>query len=231
MLISGLQKLTLLDFPGKIACTVFTLGCNFRCPFCQNKSLVIPEHFEPGKLIPLPQVFAFLQERKDKLKGICITGGEPTLQSDLINFITQVREIGYSIKLDTNGTKPSVLKTLFDRNLLDYVAMDIKSDKDTYDILAGNNANWSNIQTSIDLIKQSKIPYEFRTTVVNPLHSETVFENIAKTLGHITNYSLQYYQESEDVIHPVYQTPSDQEMTTYQHILQTCADHVIIKGR
>lgn len=231
MLINGLQKLTLLDFPGQIACTIFTLGCNLRCPFCQNKSLVVPEHFETGTLIPLPQVFDFLQERKDKLQGVCITGGEPTLQSDLIDFIIQIKDLGYKIKLDTNGTKPDVLKTLFDKHLLDYVAMDIKSDKDTYAMLAGNNIDWNNLQTSINLIKQSSIPYEFRTTVVKPLHNETIFQNIAKMLGHVTNYSLQYYQESDDVIQPIYQTPSDQEMTAYQHILQTCADHVVIKGR
>lgn len=231
MLINGLQKLTLLDFPGQIACTVFTLGCNLRCPFCQNRSLVMPEHFEPGTLLPLSQVFDFLQERKDKLQGVCITGGEPTLQADLIDFIIQIKNLGYKIKLDTNGTKPDVLKTLFDKHLLDYIAMDIKSDKDNYNMLAGNDTDWNNLQASINLIKQSGIAYEFRTTVVKPLHNETIFQNIAKMLEHVTNYSLQYYQESDDVIQPIYQTPSDQEMAAYQRILQTCADHVVIKGR
>lgn len=231
MLINGLQKLTLLDFPGYTACTIFTLGCNLRCPFCQNKSLVVPEYFAPETLIPTPQIFDFLTERKNKLQGVCITGGEPTLQSDLIEFIRHVKGLGYKIKLDTNGTKPDVLRKLIAEKLIDYIAMDIKSDIKHYDKISGANVNSANILKSISLIKHAKIPYEFRTTVVKNLHNQKTFENIAKMISHVENYSLQYYRESEDIINPIYETPSDTEMEEYKTILQTYADHVTVKGR
>lgn len=231
MLISGLQKLTLLDFPGYTACTLFTLGCNLRCPFCQNKSLVLPECFDTGTLLPVSQVLDFLKERKNRLQGVCITGGEPTLQPDLADFIRQVRQMGYLVKLDTNGTKPDVIQALLQQNLLDYIAMDIKSDLPNYSLLSGKVEQTAPIQASINLIKHADIPYEFRTTVVQDMHDETTFRNIAATLGHVKNYSLQYYHDSDDVIQPGHQTPSDTKMAKYRSIIETCADTVFVKGR
>ena len=231
MIISGLQKLTLLDFPGYVACTIFTRGCNMRCPFCQNKGLVVPEHFDSKEIIPTKGIMEFLQSRKSRLQGICITGGEPTLQTDLIEFIKQVKSIGYKVKLDTNGTNPEIIKTLIDNNLLDYIAMDIKNDLSRYEPTSGTSMAKERILKSIDVIKDAGIEYEFRTTVVKELHDEESFQNIAKIIGHVTNYSLQYYEETENVINPVYHTPSDDEMNLYYKIMQNTADHVVIKGR
>ena len=231
MIISGLQRLTLLDFPGYIACTIFTRGCNMRCPFCQNQGLVVPEHFDSKEIIPTKDIIEFLQSRKSRLQGICITGGEPTLQTDLIEFIKQVKSIGYKVKLDTNGTNPEIIKTLIDNNLLDYIAMDIKNDLSRYEHTSGTSMAKESILKSIDIIKDAGIEYEFRTTVVKELHDEESFQNIAKIIGHVTNYSLQYYEETENVINPGYHTPSDDEMNLYYKIMQNTANHVVIKGR
>ena len=231
MIISGLQKLTLLDFPGYVACTIFTRGCNMRCPFCQNQGLVVPEHFDSKEIIPTKDIIEFLQSRKSRLQGICITGGEPTLQTDLIEFIKQVKSIGYKVKLDTNGTNPEIIKTLIDNNLLDYIAMDIKNDLSRYEHTSGTSMAKESILKSIDIIKDAGIEYEFRTTVVKELHDEESFQNIAKIIGHVTNYSLQYYEETENVINPGYHTPSDDEMNLYYKIMQNTANHVVIKGR
>ena len=231
MIISGLQKLTLLDFPGYVACTIFTRGCNMRCPFCQNQGLVVPEHFDSKEIIPTQEIIEFLQSRKARLQGICITGGEPTLQTDLIEFIKQVKSIGYKVKLDTNGTNPEIIKTLIDNNLLDYIAMDIKNDLSRYEHTSGTSMAKESILKSIDIIKDAGIEYEFRTTVIKELHDEESFQNIAKIIGHVKNYSLQYYEETENVINPGYHTPSDDEMNLYYKIMQNTANHVVIKGR
>lgn len=231
MIISGLQKLTLLDFPGYIACTIFTRGCNMRCPFCQNQGLVVPEHFDSKEIIPIQDIIEFLKNRKSKLQGVCITGGEPTLQTDLIEFIKQVKSIGYKVKLDTNGTNPEVIKALLTNNFLDYIAMDIKNDLSRYELTSGVNEEKKNILKSINIIKDAGIEYEFRTTVVKELHDEESFQNIAKMIGHVTNYSLQYYEETENVISPIYHTPSDDEMKLYCKIMQCTTDRVVIKGR
>ena len=231
MIISGLQKLTLLDFPGYVACTIFTRGCNMRCPFCQNQGLVVPEHFDSKEIIPTQEIIEFLKSRKARLQGICITGGEPTLQTDLIEFIKQVKSIGYKVKLDTNGTNPEIIKTLIDNNLLDYIAMDIKNDLSRYEHTSGTNMAKESILKSIDIIKDAGIEYEFRTTVIKELHDEESFQNIAKIIGHVKNYSLQYYEETENVINPGYHTPSDDEMNLYYKIMQNTANHVVIKGR
>lgn len=231
MIINGLQKLTLLDFPGYTACTVFTLGCNMRCPFCQNKGLVVPNCFEKEAIIPEEDILCFLKERKSKLQGICITGGEPTLQTDLPEFIRKVKDIGYKVKLDTNGTRPGVIRQLLSENLLNYIAMDIKNDPDRYSMTAGTPVDINLIRETIDLIKNSGIEYELRTTVTQELHDEQSFRHITEMAGHITNYSLQYYEQTDTVINPVYSTPSDDSMASYKKIMETCTDSVIIKGR
>lgn len=230
MNIKGLQKLTLLDFPGLIACTIFTEGCNMRCPFCQNKNLVLPECSESIQ-IPEQDVLEFLTKRKDKLQGVCITGGEPTLQSDLYEFIGKIKNIGYKVKLDTNGTNPECLKTLIDMHLLDYIAMDIKNSPHDYPKTIGcENINIKNIYRSINLIKGSGIKYEFRTTVVHELHNAENIWRIKEMLGEIDTYSLQYYVSSDNVINPVFSTPTDTEMQMYKDIMSKTVKHVYIKG-
>lgn len=231
MLICGLQKLTLLDFPGYIACTIFTQGCNMRCPFCQNAGLVMPDEFKNNTYISTTEILSFLDSRKNKLQGICITGGEPTLQSDIIDFMGTVKAIGYKIKLDTNGTKPDIISKILSKKLINYIAMDIKNDQAHYAINSGSEIAFSNILQSIDLIKNANIEYEFRTTVVDELHSPDMFQNITDMLGHVKNYSLQYYAESENVINPIYHAPSQETMQTYAKILMQCAENVTIKGR
>ncbi|HAI73904.1 TPA: anaerobic ribonucleoside-triphosphate reductase activating protein, partial [Candidatus Moranbacteria bacterium] len=163
MFIGGYQKLTLIDFPGRLAATVFTVGCNFRCPFCHNPELVsnikqIANGLEKD-------FFEFLKKRKDKIEGVCITGGEPTLQPDLMEFIKKIKTLGFLVKLDTNGARPDVLKKIIEQKLVDYIAMDIKNQPKKYDATTGVKGDIARIKLSVELITRGKIPYEFRTTV------------------------------------------------------------------
>lgn len=199
MQIHGFQKLTLLDYPEHIAATVFTGGCNFRCPFCHNGDLVMNPAGQPK--ISEEEIFATLRKRRGILQGICITGGEPTLQKDLKEFIVKVKELGYSVKLDTNGYCPKVLQELLEDCVLDYVAMDVKASLPNYPKVAGcPGLDVGKIRESIEILKGSRIPYEFRTTVVKGLHTVEEFEEIGKMLAGARAYFLQGYQESERVI-------------------------------
>ncbi len=197
MLIGGYQKLTLIDYPGKIATTVFTVGCNFRCPFCHNPELVKSITYNSQPNVLEKEFFAFLKKRRGKLDGVCITGGEPTLQSDLIDFIKKVKKMGFLIKLDTNGTRPDVLKKLYKARLLDFVAMDIKNNLEKYAQTCGEKVDIERIKLSVELIKNSGVPYEFRTTVVPGLHTEEDFEKIAEWLRGAESYYLQKYYETK----------------------------------
>ena len=171
MQLHGLYKLTLLDFPEHLACTVFTGHCNLRCPFCHNAELVLRPDTQP--CILEENFFSFLQTRQGILEGVCITGGEPTLQPDLLPFLRKIKELGFRIKLDTNGTRPDVLEALFAERLLDYVAMDIKNTKEKYALSAGiSSFDLTPIEKSIALIRQYAPDYEFRTTVVQGLHTK-----------------------------------------------------------
>ncbi len=219
MLIGGYQKLTLIDFPGHLATTVFTVGCNFRCPFCHNPELV--KMVGTGQC-PVPtgkkiekEFFEFLKKRKGKIEGICITGGEPTLQPDLIEFIKKIKKLGFLVKLDTNGARPDVLKKIIDQKLADYIAMDIKNQPKKYLKTIGLGVETCGVETprrvgaslrgdafmvdriklSFELIMRSKIPYEFRTTVVPGMHNEKDFLEIAKWIHGAQNYYLQEYRE------------------------------------
>jgi len=200
MILGGFQKLTLLDYPGKIAATVFTVGCSFRCPFCHNPELVdlrLAHNEESEK-----NFFEFLSKRKGKLEGICITGGEPTIQPDIIDFIKKIKKEGFLVKLDSNGTRPDVLKKLFDQKLLDYVAMDIKSSLENYDLVTGSKVDKDRIRLSVNLIMHSRVSYEFRTTVVPGLHTEKDFDEIAKWISGAQNYYLQEYREEQKILDP-----------------------------
>jgi len=192
MLFGGLQKVTLVDYPGKIAATVFTVGCNFFCPFCHNPELVDPELIKIQPLIKEKEILDFLKERKDYLQALCITGGEPTLQKDLKSFIKKVKKLGYLVKLDTNGSNPKVLKELLKENLIDFIAMDIKAPFNKYHLFTKEKDFTKEIKESIELIKNSKIDYEFRTTL-DPLNLTK--EDILKIAELIKGSKAYYLQQ------------------------------------
>lgn len=197
MNLQGYQKLTLLDYPGSVACTVFTGGCNFKCPFCHNASLVLnPNLFSSAQ----EDIFIYLEKRSGVIDGVCITGGEPLLQPDIEDFIRKIKALGLLVKLDTNGSNPTKLKDLIEKGLLDYVAMDIKSSKESYFKLIGKEIDLSLIEKSVDIIKQSGIPYEFRTTAVKSLHTKEDFYNIGLWLKGVDKYFIQHFVDSGETI-------------------------------
>lgn len=199
MQIYGLNKLTLLDFPGHLACTLFTGGCNFRCPFCHNASLVLPSAHPPA--LSEQEFFHFLHKRQGVLEGVCITGGEPTLSPELPEFIVQIRRLGYFIKLDTNGSRPELLSLLLEKNLLDYVAMDIKNSRESYAKTCDvPELDLDPIEESIKLLRHSQISYEFRTTVVRGLHTTEDFLSIGSWLSGDSSYYLQGFQDSGELL-------------------------------
>ena len=201
MNICGYQKTTLLDYPGHVAATIFTGGCNFRCPFCHNSDLVVNSTMSP--CISQEEIFSFLKKRKNVLSGICITGGEPTLQTNLSEFIKKVRSLGYKIKLDTNGYRPDVISSLLEDNLLDYIAMDIKAGLSNYAKVSGiPNLDTSKIKESISIIENSGIDYEFRTTVVKELHSRQDFLEISEMLSSSSPYFIQSFKDSGNILTP-----------------------------
>ncbi len=180
MIINGMQKLTLLDFPERVACTLFTAGCNLRCPFCHNASLVT----DIGEALDTADILAMLKKRQGLLDGVCISGGEPTLQPDLAEFIAAVRDMGYAVKLDTNGTHPDRLAPLLQAGLLDYVAMDIKNSRKKYPLTVGtSDFDTAVVDESIALLRQSGVAHEFRTTVVRELHTVEDIVAIARWVG------------------------------------------------
>ncbi len=229
MIIHGLQKLTLVDYPGKCACILFTGACNFRCPFCQNGSLVLNPAGEP--VIPDDEVFSFLRRRHRMLEGVVVTGGEPTINSDLIPFLSRIKEIGYSVKLDTNGYLPSVLKAAVRSGYVDYVAMDIKTSLDEYSLLSGVDTDTSLIRESIDFLLSDAVDYEFRTTVVNELHHRENFEKIGETIKGAKRYFLQSFVPSEDTISDGFTTPLLSDLENYKEILKSYIECVSIRDR
>ncbi|MCD6149265.1 anaerobic ribonucleoside-triphosphate reductase activating protein [bacterium] len=196
MKIAAYQKLTLIDYPGKLAATVFTVGCNFRCPFCHNPELVISSQFTVHNDDEMEkEFFDFLKKRRGILEGLCITGGEPTVQPDIINFIEKIKKLRYLVKLDTNGARPDVLKKIIDGKIADFISMDIKSSRENYDKLAGVKVDMDRINLSVDLIRNSRIDYEFRTTAVPGMHTEDDFKKIADWLKGAKKYCLQEYRD------------------------------------
>ena len=198
-----IQKTSLLDFPGEVASTLFTVGCNFRCPFCYNRSLVLPEEFPPLRVSP-EQAVSELIKRKRMVSAVCITGGEPTMHPDLPWFISTLKKEGIKVKLDTNGTNPEMLKELYSRELLDYAAMDIKSPLGSYDGASGVETDISKIKESASIIRASGIPYEFRTTVVPGIHTLEKIEGIGKWLEGSELYIIQPFSPSGNLINKEY---------------------------
>ena len=199
MQFSGFQKLTLLDYPEKTACTLFTAGCNFRCPFCHNAALVT--HIDNENYFTEEYVLEYLKKRAGVLDGVCITGGEPLMHKELPDFIAKVKELGYKVKLDTNGSYPDRLATLIDGGLIDYVAMDIKNCREKYIETADCSPEYlQKIEQSIELLKQKKIDFEFRTTVVKEFHTVDDIKKIAEWINGADKYFLQNFIDSGDLI-------------------------------
>lgn len=229
MIIYGLNKTTLLDYPGRIAASVFLGNCNFRCAFCQNSSLVLHPESQPA--IPEEEVLSFLKKRKNILQGVCITGGEPTLSPDLPLFLTKIKAIGLPVKLDTNGYLPDVLQNLISDQLIDMAAMDIKNSLSGYASITGlEQIDLTRIQTSAFLLMQGNIPYEFRTTVVKEYFNEQTFEEIGSWLKGAKCYYLQCFQDSGSVLTPNLSAPSEKELEHYRKILLKYMPSVSLRG-
>ena len=229
MSIHGLNILTLLDYPGKLAATIFLGSCNFRCPFCHNGDLVLNPSSQP--VIELEEVIRFLKKRQGILEGVCITGGEPTLYAGLEDLICAIRELGYAVKLDTNGYRPEVLKDLVSKGLLDMVAMDIKSDQDSYAQVAGRSElQMEKICESVDYLMEGHVPYEFRTTVVRELHNRETFEKIGQWIGGCQAYYLQNYKDSDAIIQPGFHGYGIEELTEFKDLLLEKIEKVEIRG-
>ena len=209
MNISGIQKLTLLDYPGKVACTLFTAGCNFRCPFCHNAGLVLPDRLEEASITE-DEVMSFLKKRAGILDGVAITGGEPLLHTDMPEFLEKIKNLGYKIKLDTNGSNPKLLKEIVNAGLVDRVAMDIKNAPTEYDKTAGCSVNMEKIEESKDFLLTGTCDYEFRTTVVKGIHTKESLIAAAKWISGAKEYYLQQFKDSGNLINPEELTAFDE---------------------
>lgn len=229
MTIHGFQKMTLLDFPGKVACIVFTAGCNLRCPFCHNAPLVT--RTDPADRIDEDEVFAYLKKRQGIVDGVVITGGEPTLQKDLDDFIRRVRALGYAVKLDTNGTRPDVLAALLDEGLVDYVAMDIKNCPDRYAETVGiEGFDLAPVRRSIELLRQSGVEYEFRTTVADELHTPQDIGVLAAWIAHAPRYFIQPFVDSGDLVGTGLHAPSAEKLDEMRASAMVHLPNTAIRG-
>ena len=228
MVIQGFQKTTLLDFPGKVAATVFTGGCNFRCPFCHNASLVT--HINREEAISEDEVLSYLNKRKGILDGVCITGGEPLLQSDIAAFCRKIREIGLAIKLDTNGSRPEALRDLIDRELVDYVAMDIKNCKEKYALTCGLEHFPDGVEESIRLIMSCGLPYEFRTTVTEELHTVEDMVALSEWIRGAERYFIQCFTDSGDLIGENLSAPTPEKLNELLSAAQRAIPVAALRG-
>ena len=219
----------MVDYDGKIACTVFTGGCNFRCPFCHNGSLVVGD--VKSQEISLDEVFAYLEKRKGLVDAVCVTGGEATLQHGLAEFYAKVRKMGYLTKLDTNGLRPDVLKDLLDKDLLDYVAMDIKNSKAKYALTTGvKDVDIDKINESVEMLKHSKIDYEFRTTIIKEFHTEDDMREIAEWIKGAKRYFIQHYNDTEGCISHGFTDFTKQEAEGFALLFDGKVEQVGIRG-
>jgi len=234
MHIGGLQKNSLIDFPGNIACVVFTSGCNFICPYCHNPDLATGPVHGTGSLYDTDTVFSFLEKRRGQLTGVAITGGEPTLQPDLIEFCEQIRKMGYKIKLDSNGTRPHILAELIDRGLIDYLAMDIKTSLANYPLVIKGSFNVEKISESIKLIMQKAPAYEFRTTCARPFISLKIMAEIADMIKGAQRYVLQKCSQNIQVLDPGFLKEkhnffSPEEMQSLKKVVEGCAQTIAMR--
>lgn len=229
--IGGMQKMTLLDYPGRAACTIFLSGCNFKCPFCHNRDLVfIPEGYE---FFEVSEVLAYLEKRKGILDGVCISGGEPLLQENLHQLIEKIRDLGYQIKLDTNGGYPERLKDVVNKGLVDYVAMDIKNSPEKYARTLGMNPDAFNIETireSVEFLKTCGVEHEFRTTVVRELHTAEDLIAIGEWIGPDQTYYLQQFVDSGNVIQSGFTAYTKEEMEALRDAVAPLVPSVTLRG-
>ena len=228
MTINGMQKLTLLDYPGNVACLIFTQGGNFRCPFCHNSGLL--DMNNNCEKIDEKEVFKYLEKRRGLLDGVCISGGEPLLQKDIVDFIRKVKDLGYKVKLDTNGSSPKKLKQLIEDGLIDYVAMDIKNDFLNYDKTAGMCTNIDNIKKSIEIIENSNIEYEFRTTIVKQFHDVGKLEKIIQYIGPNARYYIQNYQDCSSVLQRGLNGFDNEELLNIKNTLGVKYPNLVVRG-
>ena len=227
MQIEGLQKLTLLDFPSRVACTVFFGGCNFRCPFCHNGTLV---KTGKGEGIELDTFFSFLKKRQGILDGVAVSGGEPLLQKDIADFLYRIKEMGFAVKLDTNGSFPKKLRSLVEGALVDYVAMDIKAPLARYSELAGVEIDQSAIAESAAFLLSGKVDYEFRTTLVKPYHTLSDMEDIGKWIKGAKRYFLQGFVDSGDLIGQGMEAFSKEETDAFLEAARTYIPSAALRG-
>ncbi len=226
--ISGIQKLTLLDYPGLLACTLFLNGCNFRCPFCHNSALVTENDSQE---ISYEDLLKFLEKRKSTLEGVCITGGEPLLNDDIESLLVDIKKLGYKIKLDTNGSRPEKLKQLVEKNLVDYVAMDIKNCYEKYPLTIGKKEfDISKIEESINYLLKESIPYEFRTTVVREYHTANDFKKIGVMIENCRAYFLQLFVDSGNIIESGLHPCTKEQMYEYLGIVKAYIPNATLRG-
>lgn len=227
--IKGITNTTLNDYPGLVAATIYTGSCDFSCPFCFNRSLVI----KPEKLPSMneEEVLEFLQQRRVALEGVCITGGEPLMQPDLMSFLYKLRMLGYKIKLDTNGYDPVHLTHILEQGLVDYVAMDIKNSQLNYARTIGrSDFDLTRIKLSVDIIKESGVDYEYKTTVVRELHTPQDIEDIGRWLAGVKAYYLQPYIDGDDVIMPVFSSYSKTQMKDFLRVVKNYIPKAELRG-
>lgn len=228
MTVNGLRKLTLLDFPGRVACTVFLAGCNMRCPFCHNAPLVVDASGVEN--ISEDELLAFLKKRSGILDGVCITGGEPTLRRELPELIRSIKALGYAVKLDTNGTNPDMLSSLIGEGLVDYVAMDIKNSPEKYSLTAGCAADLDAVCRSAAILMENKVNYEFRTTVVSGYHTAEDFRDIGEWLRGAEKYFLQNFVDSGALIDPETRGCSESEMKEFLETVKQFIPAAALRG-
>lgn len=228
MEIHGLQKMTLLDYPGKVACTVFLGGCDFRCPYCHNGELVLggyPAQMDDGQLL------AFLKKRQGLLEGVCITGGEPLLRPDLENLLGAVKDLGYPVKLDTNGSHPDRLQKLVEGGLVDYAAMDVKNSPERYGETVGvPDLDLAPIRDSVSFLLSGRVDYEFRTTVVREFHDEDAFRAIGPWIMGAKRYYLQSFVDRDTVLCPGLGAYPKGELESFANILRPFVPNVALRG-
>ena len=225
MKISGIQNVSFVDYDGYVATTIFTSGCNFSCPFCHNSSLVNGTE----DIIPLEDIFDYLKKRRNVLSAVCISGGEPTLHHDLPEFISKIKDMGYKVKLDTNGTNLLMLKTLVENNLIDYVAMDIKNCLEKYNLTSGCNST-NKIQDSIEYIMSCGIDYEFRTTLVQGHHTKDDILKIGQLIKGAKKYYLQKFKNSENCLTQGLQEINIVTASEYKDILSQYVQNTQLRG-
>ena len=227
MFFAGFQKLTLLDYPGKVACILFTNGCNFRCPFCHNASLV---RAQDGADISDDEVLEFLKKRQGILEGVCISGGEPLIHNELKDFIREVKKLGYPVKLDTNGSFPKKLRELIGEGLVDYVAMDIKNSFEKYNETTGISADIDSIKESIEILINGNIDYEFRTTLVSGFHTTQDMQRIGEMIKGTKKYYLQNFVDSGDILCPGLAPLGEEEMELMRKTAEKYVSVTQIRG-